>query len=171
MSAENHDQSYHLALGNPSAYDLPISIEGYGALDKESLLAQGQPINFSSNIVLAGSYTYTTPIHPISITTVTVDYLNLHMPEVAPNIRKIMEQCCAEHSGISIEPEVLGGIPHLEGTRLSVGQIVGRVRALGSIKAVADYYSPDITEKQVKEAMSYAQDFIERACDPYQVDG
>lgn len=86
------------------------------------------------------------------------------------NIRVIMEQCLAEHPVISIEPEVLGGIPHLEGTRLSVGQILGRVRLLGSVKAVVDYYTPHVTEQQVKEAMAYAQSFIERACDPYQAD-
>jgi uncharacterized protein (DUF433 family) len=87
---------------------------------------------------------------------------------IEQKIQDVLKQCCVEHPSISIDPDVLGGIPHLQGTRLSVGQIIGRVKAMGSIKAVVDYYAPDISEQDVKEIMAYAQKFIERACDPYQ---
>ncbi len=86
-----------------------------------------------------------------------------------PNpFRWLFQLCQVEHSSISIEPGVLGGIPHLSNTRLSVGQVLGRLYVLGSIEAVGKYYSPDISEEQIKEAIAYAQDFLELAGEPSQ---
>jgi uncharacterized protein (DUF433 family) len=92
-------------------------------------------------------------------------------PNLSPDIKALAEMCLDKHPGISIDPLILGGIPHIEDTRLSVGQVVGRVRALGSIQAVVEYYRGSVTEPQIKEALAYAQEFIERACDPYQTYG
>jgi uncharacterized protein (DUF433 family) len=64
---------------------------------------------------------------------------------------------------------VLGGIPHLDNTRLSVGQVLSRLYVLGSIEEVVKYYSPYVTIDQIKEAIAYAQDFLELAGDPSQV--
>lgn len=88
----------------------------------------------------------------------------------APNpFRWLFRLCQVEHPSISIESGILGGIPHLYDTRLSVGQVLGRLYVLGSIEAVVKYYAPDITEEQVKEAIAYAQDFLELAGEPSQV--
>lgn len=91
------------------------------------------------------------------------------MPIITP-FRWLFEKCCVEHPSISIELRVLGGVPHIKNTRLSVGQVLGRLYVLGSIKAVAEYYSPYISEEKIKEAIAYAQDFMELAGDPYQTD-
>jgi uncharacterized protein (DUF433 family) len=78
----------------------------------------------------------------------------------------LFERCCKEHPDIETTPGVLGGIPRIRRTRLSVGQVLGRLYVLGSIRAVAQYYKPDISEEQIKEAIAYAQDFMEIAGDP-----
>lgn len=81
--------------------------------------------------------------------------------------RWAFEKCIQSHPGISIDEEVLGGIPHIDGTRLAVSQILGRIHVLGSIDAVAEYYKPDLSREQVQEALSFAQSFVEFAGDPY----
>jgi uncharacterized protein (DUF433 family) len=81
---------------------------------------------------------------------------------------RLLAKCCVGCPGISVNPRVLGGIPHIEGTRLSVGQVLGRLRHLGSVEAVVEYYAPHISEDQVKQALSYAQNFLELVGDPYQ---
>ena len=83
--------------------------------------------------------------------------------------RWMFERCRHDHPSISLNEQVLGGIPHVEGTRLSVGQLLGRLYVLGSILEVAEYYSElNLSEDQVKQAVGFAQDFVELAGDPYQ---
>ena len=85
--------------------------------------------------------------------------------------RWMFERCRQDYPGISLDERVLGGIPHLDGTRLSVGQILGRLYMLGSLYEVVRYYSElGLTEEQVKEAIGFSQDFVELAGDPYQSD-
>lgn len=83
-----------------------------------------------------------------------------------PQFRWAFEKCRESHPGISTAQEILGGVPHIDGTRLAVSQILGRIYVLGSIDAVAEYYSPDINKDQVQEAVSFAQSFVEFAGDP-----
>jgi len=88
--------------------------------------------------------------------------------EVSP-FRWMFERCRQDYPGISLDEAVLGGIPHLEGTRLSVGQVLGRLYMLGSLFEVAKYYSElGLTEEQIKEAIGFSQDFVELAGDPHQ---
>jgi len=82
--------------------------------------------------------------------------------------RRFLDRCREQNPAISLELGVLGGVPHLAGTRNSIAQIIGRVRVLGSISATVEYYSPYITEDQIKEALRYAQTVLEMAGDPYQ---
>ncbi len=84
----------------------------------------------------------------------------------SPHFRWAFEKCRQNHPGISIDQDVLGGIPHVEGTRLAVSQLLGRIYVLGSVDAVAEYYYPDVTRDQVNEAVSFAQSFVEFASDP-----
>ncbi len=89
-------------------------------------------------------------------------------PEVS-QFRWLFELSRKENPGISIDEQVLGGIPHIENTRLSVGQILGRLYSLGSVCDVAKYYDElSLSEDQVREAISFAQEFVELAGDPYQ---
>lgn len=87
------------------------------------------------------------------------------------DIRALMIQCRADYPLISTGHEVLGGIPHLKNTRISVGQLLGRIYVLESIQGVVDYYQGKLSSDQVKEALAYAQDFIETACEPLEDHG
>ena len=84
----------------------------------------------------------------------------LDQPEYNP-LRWVLVKCCDENPGISVKQTVLGGIPHIEGTRLSVAQVLDRLYVLGSVEAVAKYYAPKVSEDQIREAISYAQSVLE----------
>lgn len=85
-------------------------------------------------------------------------------------VAEAMLRSAAAHPVISLNSSVLGGIPHIAGTRLSVGQLLGRIYVLGSIQEVANYYRGDVSVNQIKEAIAYAQDFIEAVCEPSDAD-
>lgn len=87
------------------------------------------------------------------------------------SIKPLMRKCSVSHQAISTDEEVLGGIPHIAGTRLSVGQVLGRLYVHGSIEQVVAYYGGQATTTQIKEAIAYAQDFIEAVCEPPEADG
>lgn len=76
----------------------------------------------------------------------------------------LAERLCEEHQAVSIDRGIFGGTPHLKGLRLSVGNILADLYVHGSIKEVQKIYAPDVTEEQIKEAIAYAQDFLEEAC-------
>ena len=95
-------------------------------------------------------------------------YPDVYLEPVNP-YRWLFELSRRDNQGISINERVLGGIPHIEGTRLSVGQVLGRLHALGNVQDVAEYYSElNLSVDQVKEAISFAQDFVEFAGEPHQ---
>jgi len=81
--------------------------------------------------------------------------------EVWQSLRALAERLCVEHPSISIDEEILGGSPHIKGTRLSVKTILGKLYLYESVQAVVDIYEPHLTAEQVKEAIAYAQDFLE----------
>lgn len=82
-----------------------------------------------------------------------------------------MLQSADAHPAISLNPSVLGGVPHIAGTRLSVGQILARLYTFESVNGVVEYYRGRINGDQVKEALAYAQDFIEIVCEPPNANG
>src|SRR6185295_5888542 len=86
-------------------------------------------------------------------------------------IQPLMVECAATHQAISTEGEVLGGIPHIAGTRLSVGQVLGRLFVHGSISEVVSYYGGQVNAEEIKDVIAYAQDFIEAVCEPPESDG
>jgi len=47
---------------------------------------------------------------------------------------------CEEHPAISVDRRIFGGIPHLRGLRLSVGDILGQIYVSGSIEGVKKIY-------------------------------
>jgi uncharacterized protein (DUF433 family) len=87
-----------------------------------------------------------------------------HQPaqiEAKEFIRCLAESLCLEHPAISTYEGIFGGAPHIKGVRLSVGDVLSELYLLGSVDAVAQTYSVD--KEQVKEAIAYAQDFLESA--------
>jgi uncharacterized protein (DUF433 family) len=89
----------------------------------------------------------------------------LSTPKIpSPFVREIAviaQQCCQEHPGISLDRGIFGGAPHIREVRISVSDILVQVYLLGSLQAVVDYYSSEISLDQVREAIAYAQDFLE----------
>lgn len=80
--------------------------------------------------------------------------------------RALADKLCEEHPAISTDKSIFGGMPHIKNVRLSVGDILAKLYVYGSVQAILDIYAPDIDEEQIKEAIAYAQDFLEIACDP-----
>lgn len=88
--------------------------------------------------------------------------------DVARAFRALAVRLTAIHPAISTDESIFGGIPHIKGVRLSVGDILAKLYIYGNIQEILETYSPHVSEEQVKEAIAYAQDFLEMACDPDQ---
>lgn len=58
------------------------------------------------------------------------------------------------HPHITADPEVLGGAPVIEGTRILVSAVITRVAGGWSFDRVAAYYG--VTEEDVRDALMYA---------------
>jgi uncharacterized protein (DUF433 family) len=80
-------------------------------------------------------------------------------------LRALASKLCQAHPGISTDAGIFGGVPHIKNVRLSVGDILAKLYVYGDIQKVQEIYS-DVSAKQIKEAIAYAQDFLEAACDP-----
>jgi len=87
---------------------------------------------------------------------------------VKDGFRALADKLCEEHQFICMDAEVLGGTPSIRGTRLSVGKVLSKLYLYGSVQAVVDIHEPHLSEEQVKDAIAYAQDFLEMACDPHE---
>jgi uncharacterized protein (DUF433 family) len=90
--------------------------------------------------------------------------------DVKEYVRSLAESLCEEHPAIEMTDSVKG-VPVIRGSRLAVGQILGRIYALGSIEAVAAFYQASVTRAQIQAALAFTQDFLETACEPLQVNG
>lgn len=76
-------------------------------------------------------------------------------------MKDILDKCLQEHPDIAAYDGIFGGTPHIKDRRFSVGDVLGSIYTNDSIKVVAEAY--DIPEEQIKEALAFAQDFIEDA--------
>lgn len=88
---------------------------------------------------------------------------------VKERFRALAVKLCESHPLISTDAEILGGAPHIKGTRLSVRTILAKLHVYGSIQAIVKIYEPHLSEEQVKEALAYAQDFMEIASGLHEV--
>lgn len=88
---------------------------------------------------------------------------------VKKQLRALANNLCANHPLIGTDAEVLGGAPHIKGTRLAVRTILAKLHVYGSIQAIVKIYEPHLSEEQVKEALAYAQDFMEIASGLHEV--
>lgn len=91
---------------------------------------------------------------------------NEHVARDREHVRSLLLRCASEAPRVEMNPHIQGGIPCIRGTRLSVGQVLGRLHVLGSIPAITDYYEGDISEDDVKDAIAFAREFLETASDP-----
>jgi uncharacterized protein (DUF433 family) len=89
--------------------------------------------------------------------------------ELDQRIRKVIERCLTDHPGINAKPDIRAGLPHIRGSRITVQYILDRLSVHGTVKGVAKLL-PHITEAQIKEAIAYARDFMERACGQSEAD-
>jgi uncharacterized protein (DUF433 family) len=80
-------------------------------------------------------------------------------------VREVGNKLAGKHPGISRDSKILGGAPHLKGTRLSVAHVLSNLYHLGSIEKVAEKFSKILDAAKIKEALAYAHDFMEIACD------
>lgn len=76
-------------------------------------------------------------------------------------MKDILDKQLGEHPRIAAYDGIFGGTPHIKGIRFTVGDALARIYTLGSIQAVAQAY--DLPEEDLKEALAFAQDFIEDA--------
>jgi uncharacterized protein (DUF433 family) len=97
--------------------------------------------------------------------TVSATSFTQYQPELAARLynRALAERLCEAHPEISTDPGIFGGNPHIANVRLTVGNILGKLYNYGSVQAVAEMYAPHVNESQIKEAIAYAQDFLEEA--------
>jgi uncharacterized protein (DUF433 family) len=99
----------------------------------------------------------------ISSVLIRLDYWKAVTRITAEQNQTLAKSLCEEHPAISVNREIFGGIPHLRGLRLSVGDVLAQIYVTGSIEGVKKIYAPDVSEDQIKEAIAYAQDFVESA--------
>ncbi len=95
---------------------------------------------------------------------VTTEFL--HSPiqgGASESIRALSRRLCEVHPDISVDPSIFAGNPHIKGIRLTVANILAKLYIYGSIEAVSKIYQSKVTEDQIKEAIAYAQDFLEAA--------
>jgi len=82
----------------------------------------------------------------------------------------LADKLCERHPAISTNERVLGGMPHLKGLRISVPHILAHLHHLGSVDAIVAEFKQRVSAEQVKQALAYAHDFMEMACDPSEDD-
>jgi uncharacterized protein (DUF433 family) len=81
-------------------------------------------------------------------------------------LRSLASTLAKTYKYISTDRRVRKGMPHIRNTRIAVAHILSHLHALGTIEATVEAYSPQLTREQVKEAIAYAKDFLEKACAP-----
>jgi uncharacterized protein (DUF433 family) len=92
--------------------------------------------------------------------------LRSEQKSIKEHFHALAEKLCGEHTMISVDNNIFGGVPHIKDVRLSVGDVLSKIYVYGNIQKVVDIYAPHVSEEHVKEAIAYAQDFLENACDP-----
>jgi uncharacterized protein (DUF433 family) len=107
-------------------------------------------------------------VNVINVT--NVQPVNPSQDIIKAQFRALAERLCETHPAISTNPRVLGGAPHINGLRLSVAHILAHIYHLGSIDAVVSEFKQRVSKEQVKQALAYAHDFMEMACDPSEDD-
>jgi uncharacterized protein (DUF433 family) len=73
---------------------------------------------------------------------------------------ELAKQLARLYPNISTRQDVLGGTPHLRGTRLSVASVVSAVCVHGSLDAALADYRNRYTREQFEDALRFVRDFL-----------
>lgn len=76
------------------------------------------------------------------------------------SIKDLVENLCEKYPLITVDDEVLGE-PRLAGTRLAVSNVLTAFTMYDSIEEIIDEYDGRYSEKQLKEAVEFARDFLD----------
>jgi uncharacterized protein (DUF433 family) len=87
-------------------------------------------------------------------------FQNAVASSASQTVRSVLHKLCSDHPTIGVDSKMLGGQPHIKGFRLSVGDILAKLYTHGNTERVRELY-PDLSLDQVKEAIAFAQDFLE----------
>jgi uncharacterized protein (DUF433 family) len=83
-------------------------------------------------------------------------------------LSKVFEQAVQGRPSIAIDDNVLGGTPHISGTRIPVFMVLDAVEYYGTLQGALESY-PGLTLEQVKDAVSFAAAVTEHPVD-YEVE-
>jgi uncharacterized protein (DUF433 family) len=62
---------------------------------------------------------------------------------------------------VDIDPEILGGTPRIDGTRIPVYMVLNAIDEHGSVQGAAHAYRSSITEGEVRDALRFAVHVLE----------
>lgn len=156
---------------NPSYY-LPMNRGRYvEARESGFPKSNAGTVGAEVKVYVSGSYRKFQQLHSLPDVDVVV---SLRRPTdeqaVKESFRLVVDRLSEKHPGISTNPKVLGGTPHIEGLRISVPHVLAHLHHLESIDAIIDEFKQRISREQIKQALAYAHDFMEMACDPSEDD-
>lgn len=80
--------------------------------------------------------------------------------------RALAERLARAYPSISVSRNDYPAEPHIAGFYVTVAKVLRKLIELGSVEAVASYYAPHIGEDEIKDAVAYAQEFLQIASDP-----
>lgn len=147
-----------------------------GTDDRPAFADRPESASAETEFKLSGSYRKFTRIQVSADDVDIAIYLNSSAQQVDEQqivrraFRAITERLREKHPAISTNERVLGGAPHLNGLRVSVANVLTHLHHLGNVDAVIDEFKQRITGEQVRQALAYAHDFMEMACDPSEDD-
>lgn len=167
MSARLIQQRAPLAKTNvyrykPSYVPNAVYLDPFVLARREGGLMNSATVYVSNASYIPDKSVLVVGIGAVGISTAMAYAQSFVLDQLAFN-QALAESLCEQHPTISTYPGIFGGVPHLNGLRLSVADILGQLYLTGSIEAVHKIYSPDVSEDQIKEAIAYAQDFLESA--------
>lgn len=74
--------------------------------------------------------------------------------------RVLADRLTVSYPTISTHKGVLGGKPHIKGTRLAVASVISAICVHGSIEAAVADYSSRYTKEEFEDALRFARDFL-----------
>jgi uncharacterized protein (DUF433 family) len=76
------------------------------------------------------------------------------------SLHESFETAVAEYQSISVDPNVMGGAPCIQGTRIPVYMVLDAIEHHGEVEAALRSY-PRLTMQQVKDAIGFAKLVVE----------
>jgi len=83
-------------------------------------------------------------------------------------VSDVLRRALDGRPSIGIDEEILGGTPHIVGTRIPVFMVLDAIEYYGTLEGARKSY-PKLTIEQIKDAVSYAAAVVEHPVD-YEVE-